>query len=122
VGLEAVRGIDVRQATRRKNGIARGAWPIEIHEHAGSTRYEPIQDGSYFDVPYGAICSASFDNLWLAGRTVWADDEAYGSIRVMGTAFATGHAAGVAAATWSADGAASDEPVRAELQRQGAVI
>jgi hypothetical protein len=38
------------------------------------------------------------DNLYFAGRTIGADPRAYASIRVMGTAFATGDAAGRAAA------------------------
>ena len=37
-------------------------------------------------------------NLWAAGRTISTDSLALGSVRVMGTGFATGHAAGVAAA------------------------
>jgi hypothetical protein len=41
---------------------------------------------------------------------------------VMGTAFATGQAAGVAAAQCARDGAVDATQVRAELVRQGALI
>jgi len=38
------------------------------------------------------------DNLWLSGRVIGCDELADASLRFLGTAFATGHAAGVAAA------------------------
>nr|WP_316751354.1 FAD-dependent oxidoreductase [Streptomyces sp. NEAU-HV9] len=57
-----------------------------------------------------------------SGRLTAADNGAYASLRVTGTAFATGHAAGVAAAHY-ADGRRHDiGAVRAELRRQGALI
>jgi hypothetical protein len=61
--------------------------------------------------------------VWLGGRAIGCDPLVYGSLRVMGTAFATGHAAGVAAAcsvqTGRENGVAE---VRAALLRQGAII
>jgi hypothetical protein len=44
------------------------------------------------------------------------------SVRVMGTAFATGQAAGVAAAMLADTGAVSTDKVRAALRAQGALI
>jgi hypothetical protein len=55
------------------------------------------------------------DNLFVAGRVVGADPVAYGSVRVMGTAFATGEAAGISAALGTANG----EDVGAEVRRLG---
>ena len=49
-------------------------------------------------MPFGALIPEGSDNLWLAGSSIGADDIAFGSVRVMGTSFATGHAAGVSAA------------------------
>jgi hypothetical protein len=46
---------------------------------------------------------------------------AYGSLRVMGTAFATGQAAGIAAAQCG-NTAPDANRVRAELLRQGAIL
>ena len=43
-------------------------------------------------------------------------------VRVMGTCFATGHAAGVAAACQALHGEAPAEAVRAELEKQGALL
>ncbi len=89
---------DVLQGRLREDGIARGAWPIELHSEAGRPIYEHVGGAGYFHVPYDAIRARDLDNLWYAGRVIGADDYAYGSVRVMGTAFATGEAAGVAAA------------------------
>ena len=49
-------------------------------------------------VPMGAIRARGVRNLFLAGRTIGADQRAYASVRVMGTAFATGFSAGISAA------------------------
>jgi hypothetical protein len=64
--------------------------------------------------------SVNTDNLFAAGRTVDGDRGAGASLRAMGTAFATGHAAGVAAALTVRDGDPLPSAVRTELDRQGA--
>ena len=72
-----------------------------------------------------ALQAQGLDNLRLAGRVTGADTQAYGSLRVMGTAFATGHAAGVSAALWVQGGGGGEPPasaVQEELRRQGALI
>ena len=54
---------------------------------------------------------------------VWADDTAFAAVRVMGTCFATGHAAGVAAALRADLGQMPCvENVRAELQKQRGLV
>ena len=59
----------------------------------------------------------------LPGRVIGADSRAYGSVRVMGTAFATGEAAGSAAALSASTGETpSAEAVRAMLKEHGALI
>ncbi len=79
-------------------------------------------DGSYH-VPLDALHALNCDNLWVGGRVIGCDGQAYGSLRVMGTAFATGQAAGVAAAG-QADGGGEPaaDSVRRELRRQGAIF
>jgi hypothetical protein len=102
--------------------IARCGWPVEDHAGIGVTRYTPLSDQGWYDIPYGAICSSNTDNLWAVGRLTSSDAEAYASVRVMGTALATGHAAGVAAAQYSF-GRPHDLPaIRAELRSQGAIV
>jgi hypothetical protein len=122
VGRYAVTGEDVLGARLRpEDGIARCGWPIEEHQGIGSTRYTPIEGRAFYDIPLDALHSADRENLWAAGRLVASDPRAYCSLRVMGTAFATGQAAGVAAAL-QARSAATPEAVRAELIRQRALV
>lgn len=116
-------GEDVVGGRRREDGIARAAWPIELHGDAGKPSYTSIGGDGYAHVPYDSIRAKGLDNLWYGGRVIGADPNAYGSIRVMGTAFATGEAAGVAAA------AAVDTEhrfdvadLRGRLSSQGAII
>jgi hypothetical protein len=61
-------------------------------------------------------------NLFAAGRVVDADEKAGASVRVMGTAFATGQAAGIAAACFAERGRADADEVRRRLLGQGALI
>ncbi len=124
VGRYAVTGDDVLSARRRPDdGIARCGWPVEEHQGVGSTKYTPIDGRAFYDIPLPALRSIDRDNLWSAGRLVSCDDRAYCSLRVMGTAFATGQAAGVAAALQAIDGRDPDAAaVRRELERQGAIV
>jgi hypothetical protein len=124
VGLDTVTRADVIAARRRADvGVARCGWPIEEHHGIGSTRYTPIDGKAFYDIPLDALRSVNRSNLWTAGRLVSCDASAYCSLRVMGTAFATGHAAGVAAAL-QADRARRPEPsaARTELTAQGAMV
>jgi hypothetical protein len=119
------READAASGRLRADGIARAAWPMEFHHAPGKTEYRPIGGPGYFHVPLGALQAADVDNLWLAGRTVGADPAAFASVRVMGTAFATGHAAGVAAAVQAQSDAATDVALRdviALLQAQNALL
>ena len=114
---------DVIEGRLREDGVARGAWPIELHGQAGRPLYESIGGSGYFHIPLDALRARDLENLWYAGRVIGADAKAYGSTRVMGTAFASGEAAGVAAALGSSAGKAlSVADVRAQLERNGAII
>ncbi len=114
---------DVIRGRLREDGVARAAWPIELHSEAGKPIYEHVGSKGYYHIPLDALHARGLENLWYAGRVIGADPRAYGSIRVMGTAFASGDAAGVAAALTARTGAAPDAgPVRAALQDLGALI
>jgi hypothetical protein len=103
-------------------GIARASWPMEVHEAPGRSRFVAIGGERFFDVPLDALRAEGCDNLFLAGRVIGADAEAYGSVRVMGTAFATGQAAGVAAARLAAGNATDAKALRDVLAGQGAIV
>lgn len=114
---------DAVRGRLRDDAIARAAWPIETHGEAGHPAYTPIGGKGYFHVPYGAIHAEGLENLWYGGRVIGADPDAYGSVRVMGTAFATGEAAGVAAADYVARSRRIDlASVQARLAAQGAML
>lgn len=114
---------DGSEGRRRNDGIARGCWPMEVHEAPGRAVYLAIGGEGFYDIPYSAIQAETIGNLRLAGRVTGADERAYGSTRVMGTAFATGQAAGVSAALQAASGAIPDAAVvRGVLLKNGAII
>ena len=115
---------DVLGAARFDDAVAVGAWPIEYHSGPGiPSQWRFISGGGSFDIPLGALCSVDTDNLFAAGRNIDGDRGAGASVRVMGTAFATGHAAGVAAAMRADDGAFPDvAAVQVELVRQGTYL
>jgi hypothetical protein len=101
--------------------VGLGAWPIEYHLGPGKgSEWHFLAEPGYFGIPLDVLRSVDTANLFAAGRVVDADRLAGGSLRVMGTAFATGHAAGVAAAHVAADGYADPGKVRVELNRQDA--
>jgi hypothetical protein len=114
---------DGRTGRRRNDGIGRGCWPMEVHEAPGQVVFMPIGGDGFFDIPYSAIQAEGIENLRLAGRVMGADRQAYGSTRVMGTAFASGHASGVSAALHASFGKmpGADE-VRSVLMSQGAIV
>jgi hypothetical protein len=105
------------------DAVAVGGWPAEHHPGPGlPNRWIRIKDDGAYEIPLGTLHSATHANLFAAGRTLDADPYAFASLRVMGTAFATGQAAGVAAAQTARNGVTKAEHVRSELVRQGALI
>jgi hypothetical protein len=105
------------------DGVALGCWPAEVHHGLSGVRYDRIGGEGAYHIPYDAIRAAAFDNVWLGGRTIGCDPLVYCSLRVMGTAFATGHAAGVAAACSARTGGEiGASEVRAALLRQDAIL
>lgn len=103
--------------------MARGGWKPEIHKSLSKmATYLEVSGGSYFDIPLGALWSEDIENLFGAGRMVCADEAAFAAVRVMGTCFATGHGAGVAAACQALRRETDVEEIRAELKRQGALV
>lgn len=93
----ALTGEDLASGRQRDDGVARAAWPMEDHSVAGKPVYTPIGGAGWASIPLDCLRAEGIDNLYFAGRTIGADDRAYASIRVMGTAFSTGEAAGRAA-------------------------
>lgn len=112
---------DVLTAKKSEHTIAKGGWSPEVHAN-DQVSYTHLDDHAWFDIPIGCIKAAGTDNLWAAGRNISCDSTAHASVRVMGTSFATGHAAGVAAALSGADGGYDYPRIARELRRQGASL
>jgi FAD dependent oxidoreductase len=114
---------DVENGVQHDDTVALGAWGVEWHDRATfeSTMQLPPHGGSY-DIPLRCLRSADTQNLFAAGRTADGDRQAGASIRVMGTAFATGQAAGVAAAAFAQNGAIDVAAVRKTLLSQNALL
>ncbi len=124
--IESVRQFkwrDVEESSRFDDCIALGAWGAEWHDRKtyGSTYDYPPEKASY-DIPLSCLTSRDTANLFAAGRVADGDRLAGAAIRVMGTAFATGHAAGVAAAHVASGSPWQAADVRRTLADQGAVL
>ena len=123
VGKETITVDDVLARRKRDNSVARGGWKPEIHKDINKmATYLEVKEGSYFDIPLGALQSENIRNLYGAGRMISADEAAFAAVRVMGTCFATGHAAGVGAACQALDGTVNIEHIQRVLKKQGALV
>ncbi|MBK1786617.1 FAD-dependent oxidoreductase [Prauserella cavernicola] len=121
VGRAQVTEKDVLQPGPVDEAVAVCAWPIESHPGPGlPAEWKRIGQPGYYGIPLDVLRSSNTPNLFGAGRTVDGDAGAGASLRVMGTALATGQASGVAAALTARDGDVDTATVRRELDRQGA--
>ncbi|WBY02883.1 FAD-dependent oxidoreductase [Ramlibacter tataouinensis] len=107
---------------QRADGVGRAAWPLEIHEAPGRVRFMALGGAGFFDLAPSALRADAIDNLYLAGRVIGCDPQLYGSLRVMGTAFASGHAAGAAAALLAQGRQDDPGELRRVLAAQGALL
>lgn len=122
-GRYMLKADDVLNRRKSPSGIARGGWKPEIHSSLNeAATYLDVPGASYYDIPLGCLQSEDVENLYGSGRLICADSQAMAASRVMGTCFATGHAAGVAAALQAETGKVDVEAVRKELLRQNALI
>lgn len=97
---------DHRRRADFEDAIAYYAYPIDFHacraEGAGemeeryrASRYAP---GESYGIPYRCLTPEGAENLLVAGRSISCDRAMQASLRVAPCCFATGQAAGVAAA------------------------
>ena len=114
---------DVKTSKKNDTSIGRGGWGAEVHrlEDNGEASWAVERNEKYFDIPLGTLIPKGMKNLWCAGRIISSDLVASASIRVMGTGFASGHGAGVAAGL-AIDNKKDIKEIQAELRHQGALI
>jgi hypothetical protein len=125
LGDYVLTGEDILSARKFDDVIARGTYPVDIHNPNGKgTVLRSVPPGDAYDVPLRCLLPRDVDDLLTAGRCISGTHEAHSSYRVTPTAMATGQAAGVCAALAAAAGRAPREveiaAVQAELIRQGA--
>lgn len=116
---------DVLSARKFDDVIARGSYPIDIHNpHGKGTMLKRLPPGEAYDIPLRCLLPKETNHLLVAGRCLSGTHEAHSSYRVMPIAMATGQAAGVCAALAVRAGrtpsAIAHEQVQRELERQGA--
>src|SRR5260370_32148858 len=96
---------DITSGRRFDDVVAAGAWAMEYHHAAGApSTWIPVKDKDTYDIPLRTLTSVDTPNLYAAGRAADGDNYAGGALRAIGTALATRHAAGVAAALHAAAG------------------
>jgi len=118
---------DVLSARKFEDAIARGAYPVDIHNPTGTgTVLKRLPPGEAYDIPLRSLLPKNADNLIVAGRCISGTHEAHSSYRVMPIVMATGQAAGVTAAIAARRGARPREvsvrEIQHELVRQGASL
>jgi hypothetical protein len=125
LGDHVLTGEDILTARKFDDVIARGTYPVDIHNPNGKgTVVRSVPAGDAYDVPLRCLLPREVDDLLTAGRCISGTHEAHSSYRVTPTAMATGQAAGVCAALAAASACSPRQvaigAVQAELIRQGA--
>ena len=115
---------DLLSARRFPDVIARGSYPVDIHNPNGKgTTLKRLPPDQAYDLPLRALMPQGVDRILVAGRCISGSHEAHSSYRVMPIAMATGQAAGVCAALATRDGRNPRDMDAAEVQdvlrRQG---
>ena len=99
IGEYILTGSDIIRARKFKDSIARGSYPIDIHNPTGEgTVIKRLPPGEFYDIPYRCLVPKKVDNLLVAGRCISSTHEAQAAVRVMPIVVAIGQAAGTAAA------------------------
>ncbi len=100
IGQYVLTGADVLAGRKSPDAVARCAWPIEQWSADGVARFRYLTPGAAYEIPARSLRAARVENLFMAGKTISADEDAIASARVMGCCLATGAAAGALAAQY----------------------
>ncbi|HZQ71725.1 MAG TPA: FAD-dependent oxidoreductase [Burkholderiales bacterium] len=127
IGEYQLTAADVLGARKFDDAIARGSYPVDIHNPTGSgTTLKRLPPGEAYDIPLRCLLPQATGGLIVAGRCISGTHEAHSSYRVMPIVMATGHAAGVCAALAARERREPREvparEVREALLRQGASL
>lgn len=120
-----LRDEDFLAGTVDDDTVALCGWPSEYHPGVGKPSvWQPVGGSGAFGIALDSLRSEGTPALFGAGRVLTGDHLSGTAVRVMGTSFATGQAAGVAAALRAKGVADADltAQTRTELTRQGATL
>lgn len=118
---------DYIQRRQFDDAVCRYSYPIDLHaaraediEYGGEREFvtSKYRDGESYTIPYRSLLPVGFQNLIVAGRIISAEREILSSVRVMPPCFATGEAAGCAAAIAKNMALALADIPTAQLQAQ----
>ena len=101
---------DVLGSRKSSVGVACGCWPMERWGKRPHPEMAFFSERDYYEIPVDCLRLEALDNVMAAGRCFCATPGAMTSARVIGTALATGWAAGRVAA-YQALGRPLDEAV-----------
>lgn len=127
-GLATLTTDDVLSARVTDDAVMLAANSIDIHGKFGplSNQYITLPEGRFYGVPYGTLVPRGMDNLLVAGRSISADSDAAGAVRVMPPCMGLGQAAGCAAALAVRDGvsvaAVDTDKLRETLKDSGVYL
>jgi hypothetical protein len=118
---------DVLTCRRFEDGVAMGAYPVDIHDpKGGKTQFQFLEEGGSYNIPYRCLIPMNRENLIVAGKNISATHEAMGTTRLQATVMAIGQAAGTAAALSAKESVPprkiDTKELRKRLEEQGAVV
>lgn len=116
LGRARLSDADVLGTRKSALGVARGCWAMERWGSGPRPEMTYFSEREFYDIPLDCLRAAELDNVLVAGRCLSAEAGAMTSARVIGTALATGWAAGNVAA-FQALGRPLDEAVAAIRQQ-----
>jgi hypothetical protein len=96
-GLYTLTESDIVNQVKFYDGVARGAFPIDIHQPDGAGMESTLVAKAY-DIPLRCLIPKGLNNLLVAGRCISTSYKAFASTRITATCMATGQSAGTAAA------------------------
>jgi len=99
-GLYTLTEDDVLSARKYEDAAVRNAWPIEFWDSREGPRYQYLEDGEYYEIPFRCLRSKDVKNLFAAGKVISVSSKALASTRVTGTCLALGEKSAEAACTY----------------------
>jgi len=118
-GRATLQDDDVLRCRKFTDGIARGCWPMEQWHGKPRPALNFFEERGYYEIPLDCLRPNRLDNVLVAGRCLSAMPGALASARVIGTALATGWAAGSAAACYASEQPMEDSVTIVQQQMAG---